>query len=199
MINETQVNDTLLPQVLINRLEATVVDAQLDWHYDKNNDPDAPDAFEHPEHYRGQGFYHHIYRDRTVLSDLYHIVEPILLFFSKEYGMNILELDSITAHYRFPQPNYNEMSFDTPRALAKDLQGGEWMQLTYFTHSSDGELIVFENRCDERPMPYKLKSAKEFAPLGGRAVMFDARRYHSNRSPRNSRDRWHIDFVFRVA
>lgn len=199
MINETLQNDTLLPRVLINRLEATVVDSQLDWHYDKNKEIPTPDAFEHPEHYRAHGLYHTIYRDRTVLSDLYHVVEPILLFFSKEYGMNVLELDSITAHYRFPQPNYNELSFDTPQCLGSGKEGGEWMQLTYFTHDSDGELIVWDNRCDERPMPYKLKTSKSFKPQSGRAVMFDARKYHSHRSPRDSRDRWHIDFVFRVA
>ena len=199
MINETLQNTALLPRVLVNRLENTVVDSQLDWHYDKNAEAPIPDAFDHPEHYRAHGLYHNIYRDRTVLSDLYHVVEPILLFFSKEYGMNILELDSITLHYRFPQPNYNELSFDTPQSLAAGKQGGEWMQLTYFTHESCGELIVWDNRCDDRPMPYKLKTSKEFKPIGGSAVMFDARKYHSHRSPRNSRDRWHIDFLFRVA
>jgi hypothetical protein len=199
MINEIQQTTTLAAPALITRIESAMVDTQLDWHYNKHTEPMPPDAFDHPEHYRKHEFYHNIYCDRTIVSDLYHVVEPLLLFFNRDYGMHVLDLHSITAHYRFPQPNYNELSFDTPQCLAQDIQGGEWMQITYFTHDADGELIVFNNRCDERPMPYKLKEAQQFKPQRGLCVMHDARRYHSHRSPMNTRDRWHIDFLFRVA
>ncbi len=80
----------------------------------------------------------------------------------------------------------------------QDAQRGNYSAI-YYVNDSDGDTFLFnEFYTEQKPIPDKLTVAKRITPKKNRIVIFESDRYHAASTPRISRERMVLNFIFNV-
>ena len=104
-------------------------------------------------------------------------------------GVNRIKFNLLLKNSEFPEDHYNLAHQDATR---------ECYSLVYYLNDSDGDTYLFNEFYEDGKIPDKLTVAQRVTPKKNRAVIFDSTRYHASANPRNSSERFVINYVFKA-
>jgi hypothetical protein len=127
--------------------------------------------------------------DDNLRTDFFPMFFPILYFFNHATGIKInkitrFKINLVLQDFTFQSNQYNIPHVDTSKPGEK--------VLLYYVNDSDGDTILF----DQFKGDTNLTINQRISPKQGRAVLFEANRYHAGCSPRLHKTRYAININF---
>jgi len=148
--------------------------------YDKNN-KNIKDSVQ---------FVHPIF-DKDPLSSIYSLVYPILWFFEKEAGYNIVDVLRIKANSL--TRDGEDLRYQPPHI---DMASAGYHSLIYYINDSDGDTILFNE--DLYHGHDNLTECTRITPTKGSAVLLPSHLFHSSSCPIDSKRRLVINFIIKL-
>jgi hypothetical protein len=150
--------------------------------YDKN-DPMIFDSVQ---------FIHPIVENNEIISNIYSLIFPIMLFLEKETGRSVKNMIRIKANCLTRdgiEEKYNAPHIDLT-------ENGNFWSLVYFVNDSDGDTFLFDK---SYPAPYDdLSVVERISPKAGNAVLLPSNLYHASSNPIKSQRRIVINHIFEI-
>jgi hypothetical protein len=125
-------------------------------------------------------------------EDYFMFIKPLIFKMvddCKEYDIYApvrIKVNLLLKQENFPDNHYNIIHVDS-------LKSDRWSAV-YYLNDSDGETILF-NEFKSEVQPEKFTIFKKIQPKKNRLVLFNSSRYHASTNPKNSNERFIINFV----
>lgn len=187
-MNELKIVDDFLPLIQQRELEQlTVYNKKLSWTYSQDfENYDERHSIKHrkndPEIYKppyGQLFHNLIAYD-TVTSVIYDQLPDFRTKIETKFGVPVGAIHRMRVNLVLPNV-INTDQYTTPHY---DYSDGKI--LIYYITESDGDTVLFNEQYQGQDNFDKKTILDRVSPKRGRAIMFDAYRYHAGCMPKNS-------------
>lgn len=108
--------------------------------------------------------------------------------------LKIYGIVRIKANLLLQQPNAPEFHYNIPHQDARE----GCYSMVYYCNDSDGDTVLFNEFYKQGELPKELTVCERIKPKKNRAVIFNSNRYHASSNPRNTRERFVLNFIFRA-
>ena len=126
-------------------------------------------------------------------QNLWPDVKAVLYFLEHATGYKVVWLDRIKVNFLWKDAN-NDGKYHPPHL---DYPDADALSMVLYLNDSDGDTVLFDKKLKEGTM-FDLKEIYRSSPKRGKAIIFHSNRFHSSSNPEINKERFIINFTFKV-